>query len=148
MKNLFGLIPVPNWEAYHGSDEQGLSSSIVDSNKIYCSLFRVISVCEAIRNARLSRRVGFQDKESLVKDLQLAASSDSAVELDAFLVTVLGEIPEKRYFLQKGAEVFGPWSRDSFPALPSGIADRLRRIMGGVVATSVRTSFTPDTVLR
>ncbi len=133
MKNLFGLIPVPNRESYHGSQDQGLSSSIVDTNIIYCSLFRVISICEAIRNTRLSSQASFVDEHALVKDLQLAVASDNLVELDAFLVTVLGDIPENRHFLQIGSEVFGSWNSDSFPSLPSGIADRLRRIMGGSV---------------
>ncbi|MCK4849923.1 MAG: DUF362 domain-containing protein [Phycisphaerae bacterium] len=130
MKNFFGLIPVPNRESYHGSQCQGLSSSIVDTNIIYCSVFKVISICEAIRNTLLSSQARFADKHTLVKDLQLAVASDKSVELDAFLVTVLGDIPENRHFLQIGSEVFGSWNSDSFPSLPSGIADRLRKIMG------------------
>ena len=129
MKNLFGLIPVPDRESYHGSKYQGLSSSIVDTNIIYCSLFRVISICEAIRNTLLSSQANFADKHTLVKDLQLAVASDKLVELDAFLVTVLGDIPENRHFLQIGSRVFGSWNPESFPSLPRGIADRLRRIM-------------------
>ncbi len=129
MKNLFGLIPVPNRESYHGSKDQGLSSSIVDTNIIYCSLFRVISICEAIRNTLLSSQASFADKHTLVKDLQLAVASDKSVELDAFLVTVLGDIPENRHFLQIGSEVFGSWNSDSFPTLPKRIAERLRSIM-------------------
>jgi len=34
MKNLFGLIPVPNRQSYHGAGDEGLSRSIVDANQI------------------------------------------------------------------------------------------------------------------
>ena len=130
MKNLFGLIPVPDRTSYHGSNDTGLSSSIVDANIVYSSVFRVISICEAIRNARLSSQASFVDEHTLTKDLQLAVASDRSVELDAFLVTALGGIPQKRHFLQIAAEVFGSWDPDSFPPLPNGIAARLKRIMG------------------
>jgi len=130
MKNLFGLIPVPSRMQYHGADERGLSRSIVDANQVYLSLFRVISVCEAMHNALISSPGGPGDEDALVEDLGLVAVSDHPLELDAFLVRSLGECPEERHFLQIGARVFGPWDEECFPPLPGEAARRLREITG------------------
>lgn len=129
MKNLFGLIPVPSRMEYHGADDQGLARSIVDMNQIYCTLFRVISVCEAIHNTRLTGAARFGEDAALVADLGLAAASDRAVDLDAWLVAALGDNPADRHFLQLGAEVFGPWDENGFPPLPTETAQRLAEIM-------------------
>jgi hypothetical protein len=128
LKNLFGLIPVPSRGHYHGSDAQGLSRAIIDMNQIYCSLFGVISVCEAINASLISARHSF-DEVALVEGLGLAVASEQSVEMDAFLVQLLGGCPEGRHFLRMGAEVFGGWDRSSFPAVPEGIARRLREAM-------------------
>ena len=130
MKNLFGLIPVPDRTSYHGADDQGLPRSIVDTNQIYCSLFRVISICEAMHNARISPHVAFGDDAALVENLGLVAASDRSVELDAFLVKALGVSPGERHFLRLGAQIFGAWDEDRFPALPEEAARRLNEIMG------------------
>jgi len=131
MKNLFGLIPVPNRAHYHGADDQGLSRSIVDMNQIYFSLFRVISVCEAMRNALISSQAAFDDEGALVENLGLVSASDRSVELDAFLVRALGGCPGERHFLQMGAGIFGPWDEECFPPLPQEAARRLREVMRG-----------------
>lgn len=128
LKNLFGLIPVPSRGSYHGSGAQGLSRSIIDMNQIYHSLFNVISVCEAINASLISARHSF-DEAALVESLGLAVVSERSVELDAFLVWLLGGCPEERHFLRMGAEVFGGWDRGSFPPVPKGIARRLRKAM-------------------
>ena len=129
MKNLFGLIPVPDRTRYHGSEDQGLARSIVDANQIYFSLFRVISVCEAMRNARISPDAGFKDDAALVENLGLVAASDRSVELDAYLVAALGDIPAERHFLQVGARIFGAWDEEDFLPLPAETGQRLREIM-------------------
>ena len=130
MKNLFGLIPVPSrMVEYHGADDQGLARSIVDMNQIYCTLFRVISLCEAMHNTRLTGTARFGEDAALLEDLGLAAASDRAVELDAWVVAALGDNPADRHFLQLGSEVFGPWDEKGFPPLPSEAGERLRQIM-------------------
>ena len=139
MKNLFGLIPVPDRTQYHGADDQGLARSIVDANQIYCSLFRVTSICEAIYNARITPRAGFRDDAALVENLGLAAASDRAVELDAYLVGALGDVPAGRHFLRLGAEVFGPWDETAFPSLPEEAGRRLEEIMSPRGGSNERT---------
>jgi uncharacterized protein (DUF362 family) len=128
LKNLFGLIPVPSRGSYHGSDNQGLSRSIIDMNQIYQSLFSVISVCEAINTSLISASHSF-DEAALVEGLGLAVVSEKSVELDAFLVQLLGGCPEERHFLRMGAEVLGGWDGNSFPVVPEGIAGRLSEVM-------------------
>ena len=129
MKNLFGLIPLPNRVRYHGADNEGLSRSIVDMNQIYCSVFRVISVCEAMHNALISATAPVGNEAGLIEDLGLVAASDCSVELDAFLVRALGERPDERHFLRMGAQVFGGWNEECFPTLPPEPARRLREAM-------------------
>jgi len=80
-----------------------------------------------MHNARISFEVDFFDEGTIVRDLGLVAASDRSVELDAFLVKALGQRPAERHFLQMGAEVFGPWDEESFPALPEQAAQRIRR---------------------
>ena len=125
-----GLIPVPDRTSYHGADDQGLPRSIADTNQIYCSLFRVISVCEAMHNALISPHIALGDDAALVENLGLVAASDRSVELDAFLVKALGVSPGERHFLRLGAQIFGAWNEECFPALPAEAARRLNEIMG------------------
>jgi uncharacterized protein DUF362 len=136
MKNLFGLIPVPSRGEYHGSTERGLSRSIVDMNRIYASLFRTISLGEAMRSTLLSATVGLDDEAALVEDLGLVTVSDRAVELDAFLVHALGGLPGERHFLRLGAEAFGRWDEAGFPALPREVKGRLQEAMHGAPSRS------------
>jgi len=137
MKNLFGLIPVPNRYGYHGASEKGLSRSIVDCNQVYASLFPTVSLCEAMHSSLISATTRFDDEASLVADLGLVAVSDRAVELDAFLVSAMGVHPEERNFLRMGAEVFGQWHENDFPPLPPEAAHRLADAMRGGVAMSI-----------
>ena len=84
-----------------------------------------------MRNALISPRFEAEDVRGLVKGLGLVAASDSAVELDAFLVRALGGRPGERHFLQMGAQIFGPWDEESFPPLPRETLRRLREAMEG-----------------
>lgn len=129
MKNLFGLIPIPNRIGYHGSEHRGLSRSIVDVYQVYRSTFRVISVLEAIHASLITARGTLEDSFALVKNLSFAAASDNAVELDAFMVQALGGSPDERNFLKMGADIFGRWDPNTFPAVPPTVADRFGEIM-------------------
>ena len=130
MKNLFGLIPLPDRMAYHGAHHQGLSRTIVDANQLYHSMFQVISIAEALHATLIAPQGTFEDPDALVKDLGFAAVSDHVVELDAFLVQAMGGSVEKRHFLDLGAGVLGGWDQKNFPPLPDTVAARLGTIMG------------------
>ena len=130
MKNLFGLIPLPNRMAYHGAHEQGLSRSIVDADQLYHAMFKVISIAEAIHATLIIPQGAFEDPGALVKNLGFAAASDHVVDLDAFIVQAFGSSPEDRHFLKLGAAILGGWDQKNFPPVPVSVAARLREIMG------------------
>lgn len=119
MKNLFGLIPIPNREYYHGSDfDMGLSRSIVDIDAIYKALFRVVGICEGIYHVPVTREEGKNKYKMLwteydvIENLGVIFGSEDLVTLDAFINQLVGIDPEKRSILKIGEEVFGPWDRE------------------------------------
>jgi uncharacterized protein (DUF362 family) len=119
MKNLFGLIPIPNREEYHGSDmEMGLSRSIVDIDTIYKALFRVIGVCEGIYHIPVTREEGNNKYKMIwtdydvIENLGLILGSEDLVTLDAYINKLVGLEPERRSILKIGEEAFGKWDRD------------------------------------
>ena len=124
LKNIFGLIPSPNRRDYHGASFVGLPGSIVEINKIYHALFRIVSICEAIFNTLITVEGHPLDGSGLLENLGFVAASDRTVDLDAFIVTALGGQPDQRHFLIQGAEAFGAWRKEDFPAL-SGELERV-----------------------
>lgn len=119
MKNLFGLIPIPNREFYHGSDfEMGLSRSIVDIVTIYKALFRVLGICEGIYHIPVTREEGknkykmIWTEYDVIENLGIILGSEDLVTLDAYINKLIGLDPEKRSILKIGEEVFGSWDRD------------------------------------
>ncbi len=115
MKNLFGLIPTPSRQIYHGKEYDGLARSITDMCAIYCSLFPMLHLLEAIHSTLFP---GHNESQDALKDLGLLMASDSPVELDACAVRLAGAQPSERHFLQMGAEVFGAWDEHRFPQPP------------------------------
>lgn len=119
MKNLFGLIPIPNREYYHGSDSDlGLSRSIVDIVTVYKALFRVIGMCEGIYHLPVTREEGknrykmIWTEYDVIEHLGIIFGSEDLVTLDAYINRLIGLDPEKRSILKIGEEVFGKWDRD------------------------------------
>lgn len=119
MKNLFGLIPVPNREYYHGSDfDTGLSRSIVDIVTIYKALFRVIGMCEGVYRIPVTREKGSNKYKmlwteyDLIENSGIILGSEDIVTLDAYANKLAGLNPDARTILKLGEEVFGKWDRD------------------------------------
>lgn len=119
MKNLFGMIPIPNREFYHGSDfDMGLSRSIVDIDMIYKALFRVVGICEGIYHVPVTREPGKNKYKMIwtdydvIEDLGLIFGSEDLVTLDAYINKLVGLDPEKRSIMKIGEEVFGAWDRE------------------------------------
>jgi uncharacterized protein (DUF362 family) len=119
MKNLFGLIPVPNRESYHGSDvETGLSRSIVEIMTIYKALFRVVGICEGIYHIPVTREAGKNPYQMIwtdydvIENLGIILGGDDLVTLDAYLNSLVGLEVDKRTILKIGEAVFGRWDRD------------------------------------
>lgn len=119
MKNMFGLIPIPNREFYHGSDfDMGLSRSIVDVDTIYKALFKVIGICEGIFHIPVTREEGKNPYKMLwtdydvIENLGVIYGSEDLVTLDAYVNKLVGLDPEKRSIFKIGEEVFGTWDRE------------------------------------
>ena len=118
MKNLFGLIPVPNREFYHGADfDTGLSRSIVDIVTIYRSLFKVIGMIEGVYHIPVTRQDGDNRYKMIWTDYDLIENagvmlgSEDLVTLDAYANKLAGIDPERRSVLRMGEEAFGAWDR-------------------------------------
>lgn len=118
MKNMFGLIPIPNREFYHGSDfDTGLSRSIVDILTIYKALFRVVGICEGLYHLPVTREAGknrykmIWTEYDVIENLGLILGSEDIVTLEAYINKLIGLDPDKRSILKIGAEVFGEWDR-------------------------------------
>jgi hypothetical protein len=133
MKNLFGLIPVPNREFYHGSDmETGLSRSIVDIMTIYKALFRVVGVCEGIYHIPVTREAGKNPYKMLwtdydvMENLGIILGSEDLVTLDAYVNRLVGLDVDKRSILKIGEEVFGKWDRDELKYITEDLRANFR----------------------
>jgi uncharacterized protein (DUF362 family) len=130
MKNLFGLIPIPNRQYYHGSDsEMGLSRSIVDIVTVYRALFRVVGICEGIYRVPVTREEGknrykmIWTEYDVIENLGVIFGSEDLVTLDAYINKLVGLDPDKRSILKIGEEVFGQWDRDELKYIAE---DRLK----------------------
>jgi len=115
MKNLFGLIPDPLRSWWHGPNDEWLSRSIVDINKIYAALFKVYGICEALRYATVSDLKGKVKvpwgSYNIAKNLRVLTFGRNLVSLDAILCGLIGVDPEKVSYIKLGEEVFGFYNR-------------------------------------
>lgn len=133
MKNLFGLIPIPNREFYHGSDnDMELSRSIVDIVTIYKSLFRVIGICEGIYHIPVTREEGMNKYKMLwtdydvIEDSGIILGSEDLVTLDAYVNKLVGLDIDKRSILKIGEEAFGVWDRDELKYITEDMKEAFR----------------------
>ena len=122
MKNLFGLIPDPSRNYYHGNNDSGLSRSINDINEVYHALFPVCGFTEAIYNTRFSTR---QDPDSVLENLGVVVAGKHPVALDACTIKLLGFDYKERHFMKIGSEVFGQVDEEAFDT-PEEISEILR----------------------
>ncbi|TVQ36285.1 MAG: DUF362 domain-containing protein [Spirochaetaceae bacterium] len=133
MKNMFGLIPVPNREHYHGADfDVGLSRSIVDIVSIYKALFTVIGLVEGVYHIPVTRPEG-QNKYRMIwteydviENVGLMLGSRDLLTLDAYANQLAGIDPETRAFLRIGEEVFGAWDRGELSHITDEMCELFR----------------------
>lgn len=130
MKNLFGMIPVPNREFYHGSDsDTGLSRSIVDIVAVYKALFRVVGICEGIYHIPVTREEGnnkykmIWTEYDVIENLGIILGSEDIVTLDAYVNKLIGIDTGTRSILKIGEEVFGPWNREELSYITEKMTD-------------------------
>jgi hypothetical protein len=133
MKNMFGLIPVPNREQYHGADfDLGLSRSIVDILTIYAALFKVIGMNEGIYHIPVTREEGknrynmLWTEYDVIENAGLILGSSDLVTLDAMTNRMVGIDPETRSILKIGEEVFGQWDRSALNGITNAMYEIFR----------------------
>ncbi len=108
LKNMFGMIPTPWRRKYHGENEELLTQSMLDINKIYNSLFDVIGIIEGLFTT--SETIDNPMNPLIHSNTGYIWASKSPLELDALVATQLGVNPHTVEYLQKASEIFGPWS--------------------------------------
>ena len=110
MKNMFGMIPTPYRRKYHGDNEELLSHSIIDINKIYHSLFNVMGVVEGIFST--SETIGNPMTPVIHRNAGYVWASTSLLALDALIAAQLGLDPRNVDYLLASMDAFGRWSDD------------------------------------
>ncbi len=95
MKNMFGLVPDPVRAWWHGPGNRRLAKSILDINKVYGALFRLVGVFEAPRGDTPS---------PFTRD---AAVSSGVDQLDAILNHVTGYDEKRAAYITSGNGLFG-----------------------------------------
>ncbi len=108
LKNLFGMIPTPYRRKYHGNEEELLTQSILDINKIYNALFDVVSIIEAVFST--SETIDNPMKPTIHSNAGYIWASEHPLELDVLVTTQLGLDPHSIEYLQDASNVFGSWN--------------------------------------
>jgi len=115
LKNMFGLIPDPARDRWHGRRDCKLSQSIVDINKVYGALFNVVGLNEGVRSAVHSHQNGRYEtpwgRYDLVENLGVVVFGNSLVDLDAVTCGLIGVEPDSVLYLRLASEVFGKWDK-------------------------------------
>ena len=115
LKNVFGNIVDPNRMGWHGSKDSELARSIVDVNKVYASIFKVLGLCEAIFTAVQYRKGGrypvpWGFRYDVTENLGFAVFGDRLVDVDAYLTQSCGIDPNKVEHVRMAADEFGKWA--------------------------------------
>ncbi|MHA1906422.1 MAG: DUF362 domain-containing protein [Candidatus Thorarchaeota archaeon] len=108
LKNMFGMIPTPWRRKYHGENEELLTQSILDINKIYNSLFDVVGIIESVFTT--SETVENPMNPLIHSNTGYIWASENPLELDALVTSQLGLNPHNIEYLQLAFQVFGAWS--------------------------------------
>lgn len=123
MKNLFGMIPDPLRSWWHGPNNSRIATSIVDTNKVYHSLFNVYGICEAINTTAVPHPEGkfegtYTGKYNVVEGFGVMAFGRDLVSLDAILLnltdqTILQSAEANRAPIDMAEEEFGGYDREA-----------------------------------
>jgi len=102
LKNFFGLLPDPLRAWWH----QWFDSSLVNTIKIYSSLFNVYGICEGIHYVPW-----WEKNKKILKDLGIVAFGRHLVSVDAVLCGLVGVDLEKVSYIKVAEETFGAYDR-------------------------------------
>jgi uncharacterized protein (DUF362 family) len=123
MKNLFGMIPDPLRPWWHGPNNSRIATSIVDTNKVYHSLFNVYGICEALYTTAVPHPEGkfegtYTGKYNIVEGFGVMAFGRDLVSLDAILLnltdqSILQSAEVNRAPIDMAEEEFGAYDREA-----------------------------------
>jgi uncharacterized protein (DUF362 family) len=123
MKNLFGMIPDPLRPWWHGPNNSRIATSIVDTNKVYHSLFNVYGICEAMNTTAVPHPEGkfegtYTGKYNVVEGFGVMAFGRDLVSLDAILLnltdqSILQSAEVNRAPIDMAEEEFGAYDREA-----------------------------------
>jgi hypothetical protein len=117
LKNLFGLIPDPNRSWWHGPRDRTLSISIVDTVKVYASLFSLYGLWEYAGPTRLKNEEGKIGGSEYKFDMTIGpgilAFSRNLAEMDALLRHLNGFKVDAE-LIKLAEQVFGANNRQLF----------------------------------
>ncbi|MHA1916113.1 MAG: DUF362 domain-containing protein [Promethearchaeota archaeon] len=121
MKNIFGMIPDPLRPWWHGTKDVLLPRSIIDTNKIYHSLFNVYGICEGLNSRSVLHPDGeYEDaylrrKYKIVENPGFIAFGRDLVSLDAILGNLAGFDPKSfNGYVNLAEKEFGTYDKKAF----------------------------------
>lgn len=120
IKNTFGMIPeyvgYGSRAFYHGKADKDLTINIIDINKIYRALFRMVGFVEGINSLTCDVKSSNKTYKSIFGYEYLVSENDGLIYysnephwLDAFIHQQSGKNPSDTDHLRRAAEVFGKW---------------------------------------
>lgn len=110
LKNFFGLLPDPLGAWWH----QWFDRSLIDTIRIYASLFNIYGICEGLRYAVLYYAKYKKTKrraDRIIQDLGVLAYGRHLASVDAVLCSLLGVDPEKISYIKLAQKVFGTYEK-------------------------------------
>jgi len=123
-KNLFGMIPDPKRSPeYHDHDKKILPYAILDINKIYRALFRLVFVNEGLFTAVDGPS---PEKSRLKENLNIVVGGHNSLDVDLVTAKLVGINPEEllNKLLKPSQEVFGS-NPGILSKVPENFADKL-----------------------
>ncbi len=102
LKNFFGMLPDPLRAWWH----QWFDSSLIDTIKVYASLFNMYGICEGLRYIPW-----WEKTKRIIKDSGILAFGRDLVSVDAVLCGLVGVDLEKLSYIKLAEETFGAYDK-------------------------------------
>ena len=133
IKNLFGMIPDPVRGWWHGPKDSRIASSIVDTYKVYRSLFNVYGICETLISNPVSNPEGslvnvLGTRYDVEEKLGVVALGRDLLSLDAIFCNLAGlDIDQFGGYIGKAEEEFGAYDRGALEESKAEVGGWLSR---------------------
>lgn len=112
LKNMFGLIPEPDRNAYHPR----LPEAVVDVHLLYGAFFRVVGVCEGLFHVVKVKAEGrydtaWGDRYDDLEGLGVAVAGAKPAEADALAAALFGVDLSARALMEEAERRLGRWDK-------------------------------------